>query len=158
MSMGKEPIALSAYRALVGQEIGVSRWFEIDQARVDRFADVTEDWQYIHVDPVAAASSPLGGTIAHGYLTLSLLTPMAFDVVPSVAGAEMLVNYGMNSLRFLSPVPVGSRICGRFQFRSLERRGDRQWRSEFGVSVEIEGASAPALVAEWVTLTMMPPQ
>ena len=90
----------------LGLEVGVSRWFTIDQARVDKFADLTEDWQYIHVDPVAAKKTPFNGTIAHGFLTVSLLSAMYYDAIPVIEGSNLGVNYGFDRLRFLSPVKV----------------------------------------------------
>lgn len=146
------PITLDEYGARIGQEIGVSRWMTIDQSRIDAFADVTEDHQFIHTDPVAAAETGFGGTIAHGYLTLSLLSAMAADAMPPITGTAMSVNYGMNSLRFLSPVRSGKRVRGRFKLQEVAARSAGQWRSTIDVSVEIEGEAKPALVAEWVTI------
>ncbi len=145
-------VSVSEYGALAGTEIGVSRWFALDQARISAFADVTEDRQFIHVDPVAAASTPFGGTIAHGFLTLSLFSAMADDVLPTVEGTVMGVNYGFNSIRFLNPVPVDRRVRGRFLLKDIaERSGDRLL-STLGVTVEIENEDRPAAVAEWLTL------
>ena len=106
-------VTRDAFEAMVGQEIGVSEWFTITQDQIDRFADCTHDHQFIHVDPEAAADTPFGTTIAHGFLTLSLLSAMAYQM-PSVEGAVMGVNYGMNKMRFVSPVKVNARIRGRF--------------------------------------------
>lgn len=149
-----KPLTLNAYRARVGQEIGVSRWFEITQARIDSFADITEDWQFIHVDPAAAAETPFGGTIAHGYLTLSLLSAMAFDALPVIEGAGMSINYGLNSLRFLAPVRAGKRVRGFFTLKDVTERVPGQWQSTLNVSVEIEDENKPALAAEWVALVV----
>src|SRR5580698_5247397 len=96
-------IAGSALAARVGEEVGISSWIEIDQARIDAFADATEDWQFIHVDPEAAAKTPFGGTIAHGFLTLSLLSRMAYEAAPILEGVVMGVNYGFDKIRFLQP-------------------------------------------------------
>jgi acyl dehydratase len=150
-------VSLGDYRGRIGEEIGVSRWFELDQTRIDRFADVTEDWQYIHIDRDAASNSPFGGTIAHGYLTLSLLTAMADDAMPRIDGIAMAVNYGMNNVRFLAPVRSGARVRGRFKLVDVAARGPGEWRSTLGVSVEIEGEIKPALVGEWVTLAFVAP-
>lgn len=135
--------------SLIGQE-GASKWFEMSQARIDAFADATEDWQFIHVDPVAASQTPFGGTVAHGFLTLSLLSAMAYDAVPAPQGVDMSVNYGLEKLRFLAPVPAGSRIRGRFKLARVENKGPGRWLISHEVTVEIEGSDKPALVAEWL--------
>lgn len=142
-------LTLDAYTALTGQELGVSDWIEVTQARIDAFADCTEDRQYIHVDPERAAETPFGGTIAHGFLTLSLLSAMVYQL-PSITGTTMAVNYGMNRMRFISPVPSGARIRGRFVLQKVEeiRPGEIQTTTE--VTVEIEGRDKPALAAEWL--------
>ncbi len=108
----------SELQGLIGQEVGVSKWFEITQARIDAFADCTEDHQFIHVDPQAAKATPFGGTIAHGFLTLSLASAMSYDAVAPLDGVVMGVNYGFDKLRFLAPVPAGSRVRGRFKLLS----------------------------------------
>ena len=136
--------------ALIGQEVGLSRWFEIDQKRIDAFADVTEDWQFIHVDLAAAAQTPFGGTIAHGFLTLSLLSAMTYDAVAPLEGVEMGVNYGFDKIRFLQPVASGSRVRGRFKLLSADDKGGGRWLIKHEVTVEIEGSDKPALVAEWL--------
>lgn len=143
-------ITLEQYRALLGKPVGTSRWFEVKQERIDGFADITEDWQFIHVDPVKAAESPFGGTIAHGMLTLSLLVPMAYDAVPSIEGRVMGVNYGFDKIRFISPVPAGARIRGHFVLQELLDRGPGQIQTRSQVTVEIEGQEKPALIAEWL--------
>jgi len=139
----------SDFAALVGEELGVSPWIEITQERIDAFADCTGDRQAIHVDPEKAKASPFGTTIAQGFLTLSLLAEMNRDT-PRLAGATMTVNYGINRLRFLSPVPSGARIRGRFLLLKFEeiRPGEVQTTTKF--TVEIEGRDKPALVAEWL--------
>ena len=136
--------------ALIGQEVGLSRWFEIDQKRIDAFADVTEDWQFIHVDLAAAAQTPFGGTIAHGFLTLSLLSAMTYDAVAPLEGVGMGVNYGFDKIRFLQPVASGSRVRGRFKLLSADDKGGGRWLIKHEVTVEIEGSDKPALVAEWL--------
>ncbi len=146
---------LDDYRAQVGTEVGVSDWILVDQAKIDAFAEVTGDHQFIHVDPVAAAKTPFGTTIAHGYLTLSLLSLMAYGALPNVKGARMGVNYGMNKLRFMAPVKSGSRVRGRFSLLAVTGRPDGSWQSTVGVSVEIDGEAKPALVAEWLTLVYL---
>lgn len=140
------------YQAQVGQEVGVSEWMTVDQARIDAFAECTDDRQFIHIDPVKAAATPFGTTIAHGYLTLSLLSAMAYDAMPGIEGAKMGVNYGLNKVRFMAPVKSGKRIRGRFKMLDVTERSPGVMQSTVEVSVEIEGETKPALIAEWVTL------
>lgn len=137
------------YEGQVGREIGVSRWIEVTQELIGRFADCTGDHQYIHVDRDRARDTPFGTTIAHGFLTLSLLSEMSRDL-PRMAGVRMNVNYGMNRLRFVSPVPSGSRIRGRFVLAKVEEIGPGVVQTTMNVTVEIEGKDKPALVAEWL--------
>jgi acyl dehydratase len=146
-------LALAEFMALKGQELGVSDWVEVDQARIDQFAEVTGDHQFIHVDPELAKQTPFGTTIAHGYLTLSLLPQMAYGVMPGIAGAKMGVNYGLNSLRFLAPVKSGKRVRGSFRMNDVVERSPGVIMSTVEVKVEIEGEDKPALAAEWVALT-----
>ena len=136
----------------VGQEIGVSKWILVDQKRIDAFADTTEDWQFIHIDAQAAKATPFGTTIAHGFLTLSLLSAMAYDALPKVSGLAMGVNYGFEKIRFLSPVRAGRRIRARFRLESLTQRSAREYLSRKAVTVEIEGEPQPALAADWLSL------
>ncbi|MDB5667511.1 MAG: MaoC family dehydratase [Alphaproteobacteria bacterium] len=132
------PLAsLAEIGSKVGQEIGVSDWILIDQQRIDAFAEVTDDHQFIHVDPVAAGNSPFGGTIAHGFLSLSLLSRMAADVFLIPDGARMAVNYGFERIRFLAPVRSGKRVRGRFTLASGEERRPGQWQFVHQVTVEI---------------------
>ncbi len=130
----------------------VSRWFLVDQARIDAFAALTEDRQFIHVDPRAAAATPFGGTIAHGFLTLSLVSAMAYDALPPAAGLG--VNYGFDRLRFIAPVRAGSRLRGRFRLIERSLRAPGRTLSRFDLSVEIEGGDRPALAGLWLTLSM----
>lgn len=136
--------------ALLGKEIGLSRWFLMDQERIGIFADVTEDQQFIHVDPEKAKHTPFGGTIAHGFLTLSMLSAMAEDAVPLVQGLIHSVNYGFDRIRFISPVSEGKRIRGRFDLTEFEV-SEGQITQTLKVTVEIEGSDKPALVAEWIS-------
>lgn len=144
----------SELQGLIGQEVGLSKWFDVTQARIDAFADCTEDHQFIHVDPEAAKATPFGGTIAHGFLTLSLASAMSYDAVPPLDGVVMGVNYGFDKLRFLAPVPAGSRIRGRFKLLSADDRGDGRWLLKHELTVEIEGGDKPALIAEWLGMQM----
>ncbi len=135
--------------ASIGQEVGVSDWILIDQARINAFADCTEDHQFIHIDPEAAAKTPFGGTIAHGFLTLSLMSQMSYQATPVLENVAMGVNYGFDKLRFIQPVPAGSRVRGRFKLLSAEDKGGR-WLIKHEVTVEIDGIEKPALIAEWL--------
>lgn len=136
----------------VGQPIGTSKWFEVDQSRIDRFADLTEDHQFIHVDPEAAAQTPLGGTIAHGFLTLSLMSAMAAEGMLFLEEGAMALNYGFDKLRFLQPVPAGARVRGHFRLLTHEERKPGEHLFTFEVTVEIENIDKPALVAQWLGL------
>lgn len=146
-------------QSLIGTEIGVSKWILVDQARIDAFADITEDRQFIHIDPVAAAKTPFGGTIAHGFLTLSLASAMSYDAVAPLDGVVMGVNYGFDKVRFLAPVPAGSNIRGRFKLLSAEDKGANggvaRWLLKHELTVEIEGSDKPALIAEWLGMQMV---
>ena len=154
--MAVEPITLDAYKGLIGQHVGISPWVSMDQARIDVFAEVTGDDQFIHVDPVAAAKTPFGGTIAHGFLTLSMLSEMGLSIFPPIIGTRMQLNYGFNSVRFLQPVRSGKRIRGLFSLKDVQERSPGQWQSTYNVTVEIEGEDKPALVAEWVFIALIP--
>ena len=147
------PIAsLDEIRARVGQEVGVSSWLMVDQARIDAFAEATEDRQFIHVDPAAAAQTVFGGTIAHGFLTLSLLSRMGAETMLIPDGVKMAVNYGIDRMRFLAPVRAGKRVRGRFTLDSVEEKAPGQWLLRHLVTVEIEGEDKPALTAQWLGL------
>lgn len=136
----------------VGQKVGHSSWIVVDQAMINRFADATNDHQYIHVDLEAAAKTEFGGTIAHGLLTLSLLPSMFYEVYDAFSGGETGVNYGFDSVRFLSPVPSGARVRGVFLLTSMNETQLGTHRLEWDVTVEIEGSEKPALVAKWIDL------
>ena len=138
----------------IGQDIAVSPWFTVDQRRIDAFADVTEDHQFIHVDPEAASKTVFGGPIAHGFLTLSLLSHF-LKAVPPVAGRVMGVNYGFDKIRFLAPVRAGKRVRARFHLTDLTRRSDSEIMTRYLVTVEIEGEDKPALSADWLGLTRL---
>jgi acyl dehydratase len=139
-------------KARIGQEIGVSDWCTVDQDMIDRFADLTDDHQWIHVDRAAAASTPFGGTIAHGFLVLSLLTKLSASVDLQLAGMKMGLNYGFDKIRMTNPVRAGSRIRGRFVLKDLAERGHGQWLSTLAATVEVEGQQKPAIVADWLSL------
>jgi len=141
---------IDSLRSMQGQEVGVSGWFEITQDRINDFADTTADHQWIHVDPERAArETPFGSTIAHGFLTLSLLPSLAAEAFRVSGNFKMGINYGLNRIRFVSPVPAGSRIRARFTLQSVE---DVPGASQitWTVVVEREGSEKPALAAEWL--------
>lgn len=146
-------ITRDAYFELVGKEIGLSAWHTVDQKRIDTFADVTEDHQFIHIDPERAArETPFGSTIAHGFLTVSLLSVFSYEALPKIDGVTMGVNYGFDKLRFISPVRAGARVRGRFTLTEAKMRSANELQSRTSVTVEIEGETKPALVADWLGL------
>ena len=152
----KLSISLQDYQAMVGREVGVSAWHLIDQSRINSFADVSEDHQYIHVDPERAKKeTAFGTTIAHGFLTLSLMSAMFFEVMPSIEGSSMAINYGLDKLRFITPVRSGKRVRGRFVLAEANLRKPTELRLRTTVTIEIEGEDKPALVAEWLALTYL---
>jgi acyl dehydratase len=149
----KPPVSLETYQGMVGKEIGVSAWHLIDQQRIDSYADVIEDHQFIHVDPERAKKeTAFGTTIAHGFLTMSLLSIMSYQVMPVIEGTTMGVNYGFDKLRFISPVRSGKRVRGRFVLAEAKLRKPTELLSRTNVTVEIEGEERPALVADWLGL------
>jgi acyl dehydratase len=144
-------------RSLIGGELGVSEWIRIEQARVNAFADTTEDHQFIHVDPERAAATPFGGTIAHGFLTLSLLPRMMEDIGGGMQDAVMGLNYGFDKIRFLAPVKVNSRVRTRAKLLDVQEKVPNQFLVKQEITVEIENETKPALVAEWLTMVMVRP-
>jgi len=151
-------ISLTEIMDLVGKEIGVSEWIDVPQSRIDTFADATDDHQFIHLDPVRAAETPFGGTIAHGFLTLSLLSAMNYASVPKVREQIMAINYGFDKVRFMAPVPAGARVRGRFIIEAARFRGTGMLLVTYTVTVEIEGGRKPALVATWQTIIQFDPK
>ena len=147
--------ALKTTEALIGTEVGVSNWILVDQKMIDDFAKTTFDEQWIHVDPErAAAETPFGGAIAHGFLTLSLASRFAYDCFAMMPGQVMGVNYGMNKMRFLKPVLAGSRLRGRFTLQDVKARDATSMLRTNLLTIEIEGEETPALVAEWLGLAV----
>lgn len=147
--------AKAALEAQIGQEVGVSDWIMVDQAMIDQFAETTHDNQWIHVDPERAArETPFGGTIAHGFLTLSLASRFAYDCFDLAPGQVMGINYGFNKLRFLSPVRAGSRLRGRFTLSGVTQRNPTDLLRDTVLTIEIEGQETPALVADWLGLAV----
>ncbi len=136
----------------VGQDLGTSDWMPVTQDMINRFADLTDDHQFIHVDPVRAAATPFGGTIAHGFLVMSLLAKFGKSVEFALRGVQMGVNYGFDKVRLLAPVRAGKRIRGRFVLKDLIERAPGQWLSTLSATIEIEDERKPALIAEWLAL------
>jgi acyl dehydratase len=141
-------IALEDIRPLVGQDLEPSEWFEITQNRVNQFADATNDHQFIHVKPLKAKFTPFGGTIAHGFLTLSMITHLMTQNAPVPKGLKMTINYGSDKVRYIAPVRVGKRIRARQKVVDMNEKKPGQWLFKTEVSIEIEGEDKPALVAE----------
>ena len=147
------PVAsLAEIRSRIGDEVGASDWLTIDQRRINEFAEATEDRQFIHVDPETAARTPFGGTIGHGFLTLSMLSRMAAEAMLVPDSIKMAVNYGLDRVRFIAPVKSGKRIRGRFRLDSVDEKAPGQLLLRHTVTVEIEGEEKPALTAEWLGL------
>jgi acyl dehydratase len=142
---------VSALRELIGVELGPTEWREVTQERIDAFAAATDDPQWIHTDPVRASEGPFGTTIAHGFLTVSLCVPMLYEVLPPAGG--MVVNYGVDRVRFPAPVPSGGRIRGRFSVASVEDTSLGE-RTVIEATVECEGFDKPVCVAELVVLAV----
>ena len=141
-------IPLPDYAARVGEELGVSEWIAVTQDRIDQFAACTGDHQYIHTDPERARLGPFGGTIAHGFLTLSMIAEM-MQGLPRIAGVKTSVNYGLDRVRFIAPVPVDSHLRGRFVLSSVSEVTTGVVDTVLAVTVEIRGGEKPALVADW---------
>ena len=147
------PLAsLDEIRGRVGTEVGVSGWLTIGQDRITAFADATEDRQFIHIDPEAAAQTPFGGTVAHGFLSLSMLSRMAAEAMLVPDNVKMAVNYGLDRVRFIAPVRSGQRIRGRFLLDAIDEKAPGQLLLRHTVTVEIEGVDKPALTAQWLGL------
>ena len=139
--------------AKVGEQIGTSEWIEISQDRINKFAEATDDHQFIHVNEEAAKMTPFGGTIAHGFLTLSMIPYLTQKSdVPRPDGIKMAVNYGGNKTRFLNPVKSGKRIRGHWKLLGMEEKRPGQWQHTVEITIEIEGEEKPALICEWMTM------
>lgn len=143
---------LDEIRSKIGQPVGTSDWIEVGQDRISQFADATEDHQFIHVDPKAATAAGFGGTIAHGFLSLSLLSRMAADVMLIPDTTKMALNYGLDRVRFLAPVKAGKRVRGHFTLDGVNEKSPGQLLIRQTVTVEIEGEDKPALTAQWLGL------
>ncbi|SIN59900.1 Acyl dehydratase [Parasphingorhabdus marina DSM 22363] len=138
-----------------GKEVGVSDWFEASQDRINKFADCTEDHQFIHVDEEAAAKTPFGGTIAHGLLTLSLMPAMSYGVTLGLEGTVMGINYGYDKVRFLNPVRAGSKVRARHVLVDAQEKQPGRWLLSYDVTVEIEGIETPALIARSLVMVVV---
>jgi acyl dehydratase len=149
--MSNDTISINELATQIGQE-RVSDWVEVSQEMIDKFADATGDHQFIHVNPQMAAMTPFGGTVAHGFLTLSLMPLLSSKVAdqPKIEGVKMGVNYGGNKVRFITPVRSGKRVRGRFKLLELVEKRPGQWQQTNEFTVEIEGEDKPALIAEWI--------
>jgi len=152
----KTAISIAELKKRIGQEIGVSQWHVVSQEMIDRFADVTSDHQFIHVDPVRAKQeAPFGGTIAHGYLTLSLVAPMSYEALPLIEGRVMGINYGLDKVRFLAPVPAGGRVRAHFKLKEVSPRSEKEVLLKNEITVELEGADKPAVYAESLSVVVL---
>jgi acyl dehydratase len=152
----KQPLTIDMLRGKVGETLGSSSWVTVDQTMIDKFADVTRDHQFIHVDPERAKrETPFGGTIAHGYLTLSLLAGFGYEALPTVANRAMGINYGLDKVRFLSPVRAGSRLRAHFKLAEMTERSPKEVLFKYQVTVEIEGEERPALIAESLGMAVL---
>jgi acyl dehydratase len=147
-----KPTTRAELESKVGTQLGVSDWLLIDQERVNQFADVTLDHQFVHVDPERARATPFGGTIAHGFLTLALLVPLCLDFIPELENRTLLVNYGFDKVRFVAPVRVGKRIRARGTLAEVTERKPGNVILKLDVTVEIENDAKPALTAQWLSL------
>ena len=153
------PITLEQLLGSVGKEVGISPWRVVSQTMIDQFADATDDHQFIHCDPERAAlETPFGGTIAHGFLLLSLLSAMTFETLPPLEKGKMGVNQGFDQVRFQAPVKTGSRIRAHFLLADVKARPSGWVQITHDVTIEIEGSKKPALTARWLTLTFAEPE
>lgn len=152
-------ISLAEIRGFIGTKTGLSDWILVDQAMIDAFAHATNDHQFIHTDPVrAAAESSFGGTIAHGFLTLSLLSAMNYNALPKIREQTMGINYGFDKVRFMTPVRSGTRVRGHFVLADARFRGANMLMTTYEVSIEIENEKKPALTANWITIAQFDPK
>ena len=153
--MSIKTISADEFEGMAGTKLGVSDWITLDQERINTFADCTEDHQFIHIDQEAAAKTPFGGTIAHGFLTLSMLVKLCESVSVHPEGMVMGVNYGLNKVRFLAPVSAGKRMRAHVELASVERKDANRFLTQQNITVEIEGEETPALYAEWLGMTFV---
>ncbi|WP_271898282.1 MaoC family dehydratase [Candidatus Phyllobacterium onerii] len=156
----KEAVTLKQLTAAIGTEIGCSEWRVVSQDMINLFADATDDHQFIHTDPERAAETPFGGTIAHGFLTISLLSTLAYEALPMIEGATMGINYGFDKVRFMAPVKSSKRVRARFKLVDADIRPSGRVLNNYEVTLEIENSLKPALVANWLTIAVLehPPE
>lgn len=145
-------VPVAELKDYVGKELGRSQWFTIDQERINLFAEATGDYQFIHVDPIKAAQTPFGSTIAHGFLSLSLIPKLMEDILILPEGAKMVVNYGLDSVRFIQPVKVNSRVRLKVDMNDVTEKKPGQWLLKATATLEIEGSDKPAYIAEPLSL------
>ena len=151
----KKIVNMDDLPGLIGQEIGTGDWFEVTQEQINQFADVTHDWQFIHVDPEKAAETMFGTTIAHGFLSLSMLTKLCEGAMLGVNGMTMGVNYGFEKVRFMTPVKVNSKIRAVVTLKDAQIKGaGKRALMNYAITVEIEGEKRPAFICEWLTMIM----
>lgn len=150
-------ITVSEITASIGKEVGLSDWRIVNQDMINQFADATDDHQFIHVDPIKAKETPFGGTIAHGFLTLSLLSTLAYEALPELEGQIFGINYGFDKVRFMAPVKTGSKVRARFILSNAEIRPSGRIVFHYEVTLEIENSKKPALTADWIIIAMVPP-
>jgi len=151
----RQTIKADELKTLIGQESNPSSWLEITQERIDRFADATNDHQFIHVDPEKAAKTPFEATIAHGFLTLSLLPALTAEISPDVEGRVMGINYGLDRLRFVQPVKAGSRVRARQELLKAVERKPGHWMIKSRVTMDIEGEEKPAMIADTISIIVV---
>lgn len=148
-------VSADELRQLIGKDLEPSSWVLLDQKRINDFADVTEDQQFIHVDPEKAKTTPFGGTIAHGLLTLSMLPSLIEKTLPALDGMKASINYGYNKVRFLAPVRSGKRIRAKFVIADFSEAVPGRYQVLTTITVEIEGEDKPALIAEWISMVLV---
>lgn len=153
--MAAKMLAVDKITEMAGTQLGTSEWLTVTQDMINQFADCTLDHQFIHIDEEKAAQTPFGGTIAHGFLTLSLMVELTKDLSVFPEGMVMGINYGMNKLRFLAPVRAGKRIRAHVELAAVERKDEKRFLTTQNVTVEIEGEDTPALVAEWLGMSVI---
>ena len=146
--------AIARWTPKIGREVGASDWVVVSQDMIDQFATATHDHQWIHVDPDRAAETPFGGTIAHGFLTLSLGSSFTYQCFPEEPGQVMGINYGLDHLRFVAPVLCGARLRGRFTLKNVTKRKPHEMLRQIEMTIDIEGQDTPALVADWLGLVI----
>ncbi len=141
------------YQKKIGQKLGLSNWVQITQKKIDEFAQLTQDSQFIHTDPIKAnLHSPFGKTIAHGFLVLSFASKFALDVLPPIKKKEIRINYGFNKIRFIHPVLVDSKIRGIFTLKNIEKKNDLSLINTYELAIEIQNNQKPAIVTDWIIL------